>query len=73
MVKVIGCGAAGCSATIAAFEAGVIESNDFLLLNTTNVDIKEEYHARTDVTITTVMIESKNASKRLSRLIKSIL
>lgn len=47
MVKVIGCGAAGCSATIAAFEAGVIEVNDFLLLNTTNVDIREEYHSRT--------------------------
>ena len=47
MVKVIGCGAAGCSAAINAYESGVIEASDFLLLNTTDVDIKEEYHART--------------------------
>ncbi len=31
------------------------------------VSVAEEYHARTDVTITTVMIESKNASKRLGK------
>lgn len=31
------------------------------------VSVSEEYHARTDVTITTVMIESKNASKRLGK------
>lgn len=31
------------------------------------VSVSEEYHARTDVTITTVIIESKNASKRLGK------
>ncbi len=31
------------------------------------VSVSEEYHARTDVTITTVNIESKNASKRLGK------
>lgn len=31
------------------------------------VTMTEEYHARTDVTITTVIIESKNASKRLGK------
>lgn len=31
------------------------------------VTVSEEYHARTDVTITTVNIESKNASKRLGK------
>ncbi len=31
------------------------------------VSVSEEYHSRTDVTITTVMIESKNASKRLGK------
>ncbi len=31
------------------------------------VSVSEEYHARTDVTITTVVIESKNASKRLGK------
>lgn len=31
------------------------------------VSMTEEYHARTDVTVTTVVIESKNASKRLGK------
>lgn len=31
------------------------------------VSVSEEYHARTDVTVTTVKIESKNASKRLGK------
>lgn len=31
------------------------------------VSVSEEYHARTDVTVTTVVIESKNASKRLGK------
>ncbi len=31
------------------------------------VSMTEEYHARTDVTVTTVKIESKNASKRLGK------
>lgn len=47
MVKLIGCGAAGCSAAIEAFEQGIVELNDFLLLNTTDVDIPEKYHSKT--------------------------
>ncbi len=31
------------------------------------VTVSEEYHARTDVTVTTVVIESKNASRRLGK------
>ena len=31
------------------------------------VSVSEEYHARTDVTVTTVVIESKNATKRLGK------
>ncbi len=31
------------------------------------VSVSEEYHARTNVTVTTVVIESKNASKRLGK------
>ncbi len=31
------------------------------------VSVTEEYHARTDVTVTTVIIESKNASQRLGK------
>lgn len=31
------------------------------------VSVSEEYHARTDVTVTTVVIESKNASQRLGK------
>ena len=47
MVKIIGCGAAGCSATITAFEMRIIDQDDFLLLNTTEVDIPEMYQSRT--------------------------
>lgn len=46
MIKIIGCGAAGCSATITAFRNNVIDLNDFLLLNTTEQDIPEEFRSR---------------------------
>ena len=46
MIKVIGCGAAGCSAVIESFEENVIDLNDFLLLNTTDVDIPEQYRSK---------------------------
>lgn len=46
MIKVIGCGAAGCSAVIEAYEENVIDINDFLLLNTTDADIPEQYKSK---------------------------
>lgn len=61
MVKVIGCGAAGCSATITAFEKGVIGQNDFLLLNTTEVDIPEIYYPR--MYLINKIINSNSTSK----------